>query len=64
MINITEKEIYSWEVIDNSTLIKNCDKTVFAYSQTGIPKELKDFFGYFLADSWNCACGAWSFWCS
>lgn len=47
MINITEKEIYSWEVIDNSTLIKNCDKTVFAYSQTGIPKELKDFFGYF-----------------
>lgn len=47
MIKEDNKNFYSWEILNDSTLLKHCDKTVFAYSQTGIPKELKDFFGSF-----------------
>ena len=34
----------SWEVIDEETAIKTCDKSFFAYNGSGVPKEICWFF--------------------
>lgn len=35
----------SWEIVDEMTAIKNCDKSFFEYKSTGVPKEIRWFFG-------------------
>lgn len=34
----------SWEIIDETTAIKCCDKSFFEYNESGIPKEICWFF--------------------
>ena len=34
----------SWEIVDNHTAIKTCDKSFFTYTGSGIPKEICWFF--------------------
>ena len=34
----------SWEIVDNHTAIKTCDKSFFTYNGSGIPKEICWFF--------------------
>lgn len=38
-------KIYSWEVINENTVIKNCDKSFFEHNGSGIPHEITWFFG-------------------
>lgn len=35
----------SWEIIDQNTAIKHCDKSFFDYNESGVPKEICWFFG-------------------
>ena len=35
----------SWEIIDENTAIKHCDKSFFDYNGSGVPKEICWFFG-------------------
>lgn len=35
----------SWEIVDEKTAIKKCDKFFFLYNDFGIPKEVQSFFG-------------------
>ena len=37
-------KFYSWEIIDEITAIKNCDKSFFEYRGSGVPKEIRWFF--------------------
>ena len=37
---------YSWEIVDETTAIKTCDKSFFEFSGSGIPKEICWFFGF------------------
>lgn len=34
----------SWEIVDENTAIKTCDKSFFAYNGSGVPKEICWFF--------------------
>ena len=34
----------SWEIIDDTTAIKTCDKSFFDHKSTGVPKEIRWFF--------------------
>ena len=34
----------SWEIIDETTAIKTCDKSFFEYNESGVPKEICWFF--------------------
>lgn len=43
-MDISIKDNYSWEILDNNNVVKHCDKSVFEYSQTGVPKNIRDFF--------------------
>ena len=38
-------KFYSWEVIDSNTAIKHCDKSFFEYNGSGVPQQIKWFFG-------------------
>ena len=47
MNNETEKRIGkfdSWEIIDENTAIKHCDKSFFEYNSSGVPKDICWFF--------------------
>lgn len=35
---------FSWEIIDEITAIKNCDKSFFEYRGSGVPREIRWFF--------------------
>ncbi len=35
----------SWDIIDEKTAIKHCDKSFFDYRQSGVPKDICWFFG-------------------
>ena len=35
----------SWEIVDESTAIKTCDKSFFEYNGSGVPKDVCWFFG-------------------
>ena len=35
----------SWEIVDENTAVKTCDKSFFAYNGSGVPKEICWFFG-------------------
>lgn len=37
-------KFYSWEIIDDITAIKNCDKSFFQHKGSGVPKEIRWFF--------------------
>ena len=37
-------KFYSWEIIDNITAIKNCDKSFFEHNCSGVPTEIRWFF--------------------
>ena len=37
-------KFYSWEIIDNITAIKNCDKSFFQHRGSGVPKRNKMVF--------------------
>lgn len=37
-------KFYSWEIINDITAIKNCDKSFFEYRGSGVPKEIRWFF--------------------
>ena len=37
-------KFYSWEIIDNITAIKNCDKSFFQHRGSGVPREIRWFF--------------------
>ena len=37
-------KFYSWEIIDEITAIKNCDKSFFQHRGSGVPKEIRWFF--------------------
>lgn len=39
------EKYYSWEIIDKEVAIKLTDKSVFDYNQTGIPIEVRSFWG-------------------
>ncbi|MCQ2530938.1 MAG: HNH endonuclease [Lachnospiraceae bacterium] len=36
---------FSWEIVDDRTAIKHCDKSFFEHHGTGIPKETRAFWG-------------------
>ena len=38
-------EFYSWNVVDDTTIIKKGDKSFFEHNGSGVPKEIKWFFG-------------------
>lgn len=40
-----ENSSKSWEIVDDSTIIKHCDKSIFAYRGATIPRALYSFFG-------------------
>ena len=48
--DITTGKFDSWEIIDENTAIKNCDKSFFDYRGSGVPKGICWFFG---ADDMN-----------
>ena len=37
---------YSWEIIDDITAIKNCDKSFFEHNSSGVPTEIRWFFDF------------------
>lgn len=37
-------KFYSWKIIDDITVIKNCDKSFFKHRGSGVPKEIRWFF--------------------
>lgn len=37
-------KFYSWDIINDITAIKNCDKSFFEYRGSGVPKEIRWFF--------------------
>ncbi|MFQ8632396.1 MAG: HNH endonuclease [Intestinibacter bartlettii] len=37
-------KFFSWEIIDDITAIKNCDKSFFEHNCSGVPKEIRWFF--------------------
>lgn len=37
-------KFYSWEIINDITAIKNCDKSFFQHRGSGVPKEIRWFF--------------------
>ena len=37
---------YSWEIIDDITAIKNCDKSFFEHNGSGVPTEIRWFFDF------------------
>ena len=39
-------KFYSWEIIDETTAIKNCDKSFFEFANSGVPREISWFFGF------------------
>ena len=39
-------KFYSWEIIDNITAIKNCDKSFFQHRGSGVPREIRWFFDF------------------
>lgn len=38
-------KFYSWNIISDKVAIKNCDKSFFEHRVSGIPKEIRWFFG-------------------
>lgn len=42
---IINQKSFSWSIINDATAIKKCDKTFFEYNITGVPKQIKWFFG-------------------
>lgn len=36
---------FSWEIFNRNTATKQCDKSFFEYNGTGVPKDIKWFFG-------------------
>lgn len=38
------EKIYSWEIVNSEVAIKHTDKSVFSYSQTGIPIKIRPFW--------------------
>jgi len=38
------EKYYSWEVINQKVVLKQTDKSVFDYNQTGIPIEIRSFW--------------------
>ncbi len=39
-------KFYSWEIVDETTAIKTCDKSFFEFAGSGIPKEICWFFSF------------------
>lgn len=39
-------KFYSWEIIDEITAIKNCDKSFFEHNSSGVPTEIRWFFDF------------------
>ena len=39
-------KFYSWEIIDDITAIKNCDKSFFEHNCSGVPTEIRWFFDF------------------
>ena len=37
---------FSWEIIDDITAIKNCDKSFFEHNCSGVPTEIRWFFDF------------------
>ncbi len=40
-----EGKYYSWEIINNTTAVKTADVSLMRYYNTGIPKEIREFWG-------------------
>lgn len=38
------RKFYSWEIINDITAIKNCDKSFFEHRGSGVPREIRWFF--------------------
>lgn len=38
--------VFSWEIIDDITAIKNCDKSFFEHNCSGVPTEIRWFFDF------------------
>ena len=37
-------KFYSWEIVNDITAIKNCDKSFFQHRGSGVPIEIRWFF--------------------
>ena len=37
-------KFYSWEILNNKIALKQCDKPLFEYAESGIPIQVRDFF--------------------